>query len=201
MVGHSAEPGKNGAEPGKNGAKPGKPWWKRWWARVTATVSFVAAVLAIVGFATGYLPHHGSDINFTDPVPDVTSQKPCVFNTSGRGVPPSGQALVLSDQMQGAGPGVDPWLHLVLATIKGGTDQWSAVMVIGNTATKPGTAFTLTAWSVNAEWINYLTAQEYPTKDWWASGKPPPEAKNVATATVARIGGAVSDCPRPPKRH
>src|ERR1035441_6831190 len=105
------------------GKEQNTPWWKRWWARTAAVISFVAAIVTIVAYVQGYLPHHGPEITFTDPQPNEVSQERCVFSVSGRGTPRAGQVLVLSNQVQGTGDNVDPLLHLVVATMKPGTDQ------------------------------------------------------------------------------
>jgi hypothetical protein len=176
------------------------PWWKRWWACTAAGVSFVAAIITILLFALGLLPRHSTGIRFTDPLPSEVSEKRCVFSVSGRGTSPEGKILVLGNQVQGTGDNVDPLLHLVVATMKPGADHWSADMVIGNTTTKSGTSYTVTAWLMDANWISYLTGQVYPIRNWWASYKLPPDAKVVATAIVTRVGGAMPGCPPPPPK-
>lgn len=173
--------------------------WKTWWARTVAGVSIIAAILTIIGFALGYLPHHGPGIKFTNPQSGEPTRERCTFTVSGRGVPSAGKVLVLSIQEHGVGNNVDPLVHLVKATTKPDADQWSSVVVIGNATTKPGTPFALDAWLIDANWINYLTHQVYPVQSWWSSYNLPPTSKRVGTVNVIRIGGAMKGCPLPSK--
>lgn len=173
--------------------KPRRRWWQRWWA-IVGGVSVVAGLVASgIVIWDQIIPHYHQVFAFTDPSPDNVTPEPCVFTASGRIIPPAGQALIISDRVQGVGNSIDPLLHFGIATIKPNTDQWYAEVQIGISRTSAGTPYTLTAWLVSSDWINYLI-QVTPQKEaWWATLQSPPGAEKVASTSITRNG--FDNCP------
>jgi hypothetical protein len=93
-----------------------------------------------------------NNFRFTNLLANGVTPEPCAFTVKGRGVVPHGQALVVSNQEEGTGNGVDPLLHYGPATTKPDSDLWFANVQIGVDRTKPWTRYALTAWLMNATW-------------------------------------------------
>jgi hypothetical protein len=74
------------------------------------------------------------------------------------------------------------------------TDNWYVDMQIGIKTTPAGTPYTLTAWLVDADWVERLIQNLPHQQTWWNDKKPPPGAKPVATASVARKDMRVPNC-------
>jgi len=184
------------AEEREREEKPQPPNRKRWLrgavrstaARVGAAITLVAALITIGVWLSQILSGSAPGITFTNPPPDA--QVPCVYTVTGHGSPPTGQALVLSNQQQGTGSNVDSTLYFAAA--KTNPDTWNVVVQLGKDSTPAGTLFTLTTWLVDADWINYLT-QVINQRPWWATLGTPPGAKQIQSVTVTRAAGK---CPK-----
>lgn len=172
-----------------------KPWWRIGKGGVKRTV--VISVGAI-GLAASLItisqvwPRSGPGITFTNPPPNAVTPVPCVFTATGRGSPPSGQALVLSSQQQGIGSNVDSTMYFAVASLNSpDPGMWHVVLQVGKASTVGGTLFTLTSWLVNANWVNYWT-QANPHPTWWGTPGTPPGAKKIQFMTVSRTAGKCS---------
>lgn len=172
-----------------------KPRWRigkgvKHTVAVSSTVIGLAAALITVGvWLAQILPRSGPGITFTNPSPNKVPAVPCVYTVTGRGSPPSGQALVLSNQQQGAGSNADSTMYFAVAKINSG--MWNAVLQMGKDSTPGGTRFTLTTWLVNADWVSYLN-QVINQRLWWGTPGIPPGAKKIQSVTVTRAAGKCS---------
>jgi hypothetical protein len=182
------------AEEREREEEPQTPSRKRWLrravrstvARVSAAITLGAALITIGLWLSQTLSGSGPGITITNPRPDAVTQVPCVFTVTGRGSPPAGQALVFSNQQQGTGGNVDSTMYFAIATID--SDTWHVVAQVGVDSTPAGTPFTLTAWLVNADWINYLNQVVNP-RPWWGTPGTPPGAKKIQSMSVTRTAG------------
>lgn len=172
-----------------NNAKEGRAWdrLRNIRKRTVAGIVLLAALIGIVTAAVQYWPRNHSSIAFTDPSPGQVTPESCSFSVAIHGAPPSGEALVVSDQQQGTTANVDPTLNFT--AVRGGPDNWHAVVQIGNSGTGGGTTYGLTIWQANADWITYLTQVTPSKRLWWGTMGPPPGASQIQTATVTRTSG------------
>ena len=175
--------------------QPKRRWQRlnRGWAIVVG-VSVVVALVAGILDISGHFPFHRQVYAFTDPSPDTTMQESCAFTAIVKGTPPAGQVIVVSNQVQGVGDNIDPFLHFGRATPMPNTDKWYVDMQIGINTTSAGTPYTLTAWLVDANWVERLTQNLPHQQTWWNDKKAPPGAKAIATANVTRKAMRVPNC-------
>jgi hypothetical protein len=155
--------------------------------RTYAVLGVVAGLVTIAWAVWQFWPWRAPVIAFTNPVPGTVAEEPCSFTVTGRGAPPSGQALVIGNQQQGTGNNVDSTQNF--AVIKTGPDTWQVNVQIGNSGTPGGTTYALTAWLADADWITYLTQVTPNQQPWWGTAGPPPGASAIQTVDVARTGG------------
>jgi len=167
---------------------PGPKFWHGMGTGARVTVAVITLVAAAITIWQVW-PSDGPGITFTNPSPNAITPVGCVLTVSGRGSPPTGQALVISNQQQGTDSNVDSTDYFAAATISGNT--WQAVSQVGGNSTPPGTPFTLTAWLVNAGWIKYLSqVNSHPL--WWGTLDTPPGAVKIQAMTVTRMAGKCS---------
>lgn len=168
--------------------------WKLWWAvflGFAAVIGLVAGILDI----SQHVPLSHLDIAFTNPNPEsgTIPMEACNVQIAGRGTAPAGQTMVVSNQEQGTGANIDPNLYFAMADM--GSSGWSADEQLGTSGTAPGTAYTVTVWLVDTNWIDYLThLTNLPGVNsqqnlWWSSLEPPPGAKMVQAVPVTRSAG------------
>ena len=172
--------------------KPRHPWWKRGWTAFAGVALVIGAVASII---TIYLvfPRSHLDIAFTNPQPGEITKVSCNVPIAGRGTAPTGQTIVVSNQEQGTGNKIDPNLYFAAADV--GSSRWSVDERLGTSNTAPGTAYKVTVWLVDTNWIDYFThltgfsgAKPGPNL-WWSSHAPPPGAKMVQAVDVTRSAG------------
>ena len=94
---------------------------------------------------------------FTGLSPEGATPEPCVFIANGQGVPPAGQVLELATKSRVRATTLTRFFIFGTVTMKPGTNLWYTHVQSGISTTPAGTPYTLTAWMVSADWINYLT--------------------------------------------
>jgi hypothetical protein len=169
-----------------------KDHFRRFSARTYAVIILVAALVGIGVPVWQKFGPHPAVYTFTDPSPDGVTQKSCAFTATGQGRPPTGQFIVVSNQVDDVGDNVDPFLHFGEATLMPNTNKWYADIQIGIKDTSPGTLYKLTAWLVSVDWVANMIQNSPNHRTWWNDKEPPPGARQVATASVTR--NRVANC-------
>jgi hypothetical protein len=159
---------------------------RRFFSGINLVITLVAALATIGVVVWQFWPRQVYTYIFTGLSHEGATPEPCTFTANGQGTAPAGQVLIVSDQEQGTGDNIDSLLHFGTVTMKPGTDLWYTHVQSGISTTPPGTPYTLTAWLVSADWINYLTQITPNQRTWWSTRAIPPGAKQVATVNIIR---------------